>query len=506
MTLKLRTCVFFAIGAGLLLGLSQPLYIPGLIDVTRAQDYLGLLAFVGYVPLFLALVGQNLKRVFLLALLAITVQYTIVLYWIYIALHVHGHIAPIFASVITLALPLLMALKGATFFTIAAFLAQRYRISFLWIAPIALCAYEYFRNFYVFGGFPWGNVGYSLGRLAEIGQIASVVGVYGLAFFAGLVNALICIAIEKRSRASFLYSGSALTVVAAIYIFGVIRLDGADNEFAAPLRVALLQGNISQEVKSSGGLHASAILDIYLDLALKAEHAGAQLIVWPESAYPRMIDKDRERFDFNLDAHTPSVIGAVTFGDNPDGSYYVHNSAFITDKQGAVIHRYDKSHLVPFGEYVPWPMSGVVDRIVPGLGAFRPGTSFVPTRVELSDGKAISIGTTICYEGIFPEISRAYALADADLLVNLTNDAWYGFSSAPFQHLLMYRLRSIESGLPFVRATNTGISGWVDVYGREHQTTKLFERDLVIADVPLLTKKTIYTRVGDVLPICVCCC
>lgn len=499
--LSLSKSIMLCLVAGLMLGLSQPLCIKDLIDVTPAQDYLGLLALVAYAPMFWAIAEQNLKRAFLLSSLTITMHHTIGLYWIYIALNVHGHVPPLPSALITLCLPLLLAVKGAMFLTLGRFLAQRYNRSFFLIAPFALCVGEYFRNFYIFGGFPWGNAGYAIGRVTEFRQLASLVGVYGLVLFVGAVSALLCLACERRAQA-MKYGACTILLVALVYVFGVFRLSGAENEFAPTVRIALLQGNIPQEVKAAARLRSRDILDIYLGLVRTAKKQGAELIVWPESSHPRLLDKEVHDLDFGFEDRAASIIGAVVYGDNPDGSYYVHNAGFITDFRGAVVKRYDKSHLVPFGEYVPWPMSGIVDRIVPGIGAFKPGVELVPTKVQLSLGKELSVGTTVCYEGIFPEITRSYAQAKdpAELLVNLTNDAWYGYSSAPFQHLLMYRLRSVESGLPFVRATNTGVSAWIDVYGREHQATTLYERTTVIADIPLLRKKTVYAAVGDIIP------
>lgn len=496
--------IFSCIVSGLILGLSQPLYMPTLsVDMHQQQAWLGLLAFVGYVPLFLVIARSNLKATFIIAFLTITWQHTVVLYWIYIALHVHGHIAPVAASVITLLLPMILALMGSVFITLGRFLSLRFNISFLVIAPFALCAAEYFRNFYLFGGFPWGNVGYSIGRIDQILQVASLVGVYGLVFLVGASNAFFALAfVNRTTKNAYFYGAASILLIFGAFGYGAMRLKSGEHDFAPIMRIALLQGNISQEIKSQGRLHAKEILDVYLGLHQKAKGEGAELIIWPESAYPRMLDEEIKDLPILADYQVATVLGASVFGDNPDGkSYHAHNSALLIDYNGNVVKRYDKSHLVPFGEYVPWPMGGMVDKVVPGLGAFRPGTDFKPQQMPIALGKTISVGATVCYEGIFPEISRTYAAHGAELLINLTNDAWYGKSSAPYQHLLMYKLRSAESGLPFVRATNSGISAWVDSFGRLHKPLGLFERGLVFADVPLLKQATVYVVIGDIVPI-----
>jgi apolipoprotein N-acyltransferase len=490
--------------SGLVLGFAQPFYMPSWFGpVLPHQHWFGLLAFVGYVPLFLAIANKNLKQTFLWAFFSLSVQFTIVFYWMYIALNVYGHIPPIFSGLITLLVPFLMALKVGVFLTMGRFLSQRFSVPFLYIAPFALCAGDYFRNFYVFGGFPWGNAGYAIGQIDQLLQVASLVGVYGLVFVVGLINALIAIGItEGLVRKGYRYVATAVLIVIVAFGYGALRLENGKDEFAPSVRVALLQGNIDQEMKSSARRHADEIINIYKDLHKQAKSQGAELIIWPESAYPRVISEDTSDLNLSFTDQTGNIIGLVAYGEDSNGQgYHVRNSALLMDYQGQIIKRYDKSHLVPFGEYVPWPMSGVVDKVVPGMGAFLPGTDYAVTSLTTSLGKTIKIGTTICYEGIFPEITRAYKRNGAELLVNITNDAWYGASSAPYQHLLMYRLRSVETGLPFVRATNSGISAYVDSYGRMGRRLPLFERGLIINNVPLLNKPTLYAAVGDVIPI-----
>jgi apolipoprotein N-acyltransferase len=286
------------------------------------------------------------------------------------------------------------------------------------------------------------------------------------------------------------------------YGFGYVRLHNANHVLASHLRVALLQGNIEQEMKSHARLYASDIIDIYKGLFEESINQGAELIVWPESAYPRIVRENITNFPMDFVTQAATIIGGVAYGEDANSGHdYVRNAAFILDHQGQVIKRYDKSHLVPFGEYVPWPLTQVVQKIVPGIGAFLPGVSYDVVPLALNPTKVVKVGVTICYEGIFPEISRAYRLKSAELLINITNDAWYGRSSAPYQHLQMYRLRSVETGLPFLRATNSGISATIDSYGRVKQKLGLFERGLMVDDIRLTKKPTLYALLGDVIPI-----
>jgi len=493
--------------SALALGIAQPLYMPLLFGpVHQFQWLFGLLALVGYVPLWLVIASQRLRYTFLVTLFTLTLQYIIILFWIYIACHDYGDISPLASAGITVLLPMEIAFMGTLFFTWGRLLSLRLGISFFYLAPFALCAMEYARNYVPFGGFPWGNSGYAVGRSLELLQLASVVGVYGLVFCIGLTNASFCLALKAKTKKSrVVFFSVPLFLIIAFYIFGWLRLNLNPHEFGPTVRVALLQGNIPQDMKNKSRMFADEILSIFKNLQNKATEEGAELIVWPEASYPKTFDKSLKDLDLETKTPVATIVGATAYGFDKDSETpHFHNSAFVQNFSGEVVTRYDKSHLVPFGEYVPQIFVGAVNKIVPGMGAYRPGNVFEPVLLSLSREKRISIGTTICYEGIFPEITRAYALKNASLLVNLTNDAWYGESSAPYQHLLMYQLRSVESGRPFARATNSGISAFIDPYGRIQKQSGLFTREVLVDNIKLINKQTIYARIGDIVPI-ICC-
>lgn len=491
--------------AGVALGFSQPFVLPPWVTTVRnCQNYLGLLSLVGYAPFFWLLTRANPRQAFGYTLLMCVVQHFIALYWIYLAITVYGGVAPPLALLIAVCLPGILGLKMGIFTAMAVLIARRFAISFLWLAPLAVCAAEYFRNYLIFGGFPWSNVGYSLGRVSEFLQLASLVGVYGLVFFVGVINALVVLAFTRRhSRDWYRPLALAAVLLVSVYGFGAYRLTVNLDHGAPKIRVALLQGNIDQDTKSSSGTHGNEIKEIYTAMHKEAQAQGAKLIIWPETSYPWRLRETTEKIDLPNDAPAATILGALTFGrseKDTDGFHY-QNSAMLLDSEGFVKNRFDKTHLVPFAEYVPWPMVGVVDKIVPGMGAFRPGNQLQILKVAVPGGPKLSFGINICYEGIFPDISRGLANLGADLIVNLTNDAWFGWSSAPFQHLLMYRFRSVETGRVYLRATNSGISAWVDPHGHVHKATNLFERALVVDDVPVTSTKTIYNYIGDVVAI-----
>ena len=159
-----------------------------------------------------------------------------------------------------------------------------------------------------------------------------------------------------------------------------------------------------------------------------------------------------------------------------------------------IVGRFDKSHLVPFGEYIPWPVAGIVSQFVGTTS--EPGDGLHPIALDVN-GRTISVATTICYEGAFPEITRDLANEGAEVMFNVTNDAWYGISSMAHQHLALYSLRAIESGRAIARVANTGISAWIDSRGRVHDATPMYETTSVVADVPLVTGTTPFRVLGE---------
>jgi apolipoprotein N-acyltransferase len=497
---KSASCVLAVVFSGLCLGLSQPLvveFLNGPEPILGKHGLLGLLSLIGYAPVIYVLRGASVGRAFVLAFFASLIHFAIVFYWIVIACTVFGHVS----LALSLALLLLLAATVSCYigsaFALAQYLHLRFGFVHYLIVPAAVCSVEYLRNYGFFGGFPWGNIGYSIAQLSVFLQGASVVGVYGLVFLVVMINALLADFARVRFNILQISKRRALLFVALIalpVLFGAWRLSDGFDTNGRILKVALLQGNVEQGIKNQGYFNNGEVARRYADMQSQAVLGGAELVVWPESAYPEDLYANTGRLS---EIGTPAqitVLGAVIYDQR-----WLHNSAVVVDKNAAIKARYHKSHLVPFGEYVPWPFRNVASRVVPRLGAFRPGADYLPVEMKLEDGTPLSLGLTVCYEGVFPEIARKEAQYGADLLVNITNDAWYGVSSAPFQHLHMYRLRAVETGLPVVRATNTGVSAWVDALGFVNDPTRLYEKAIVLTDVPLVKKQTLYLVIGDVI-------
>jgi apolipoprotein N-acyltransferase len=289
-------------------------------------------------------------------------------------------------------------------------------------------------------------------------------------------------------------------VLAAIGFWGNRRLQNdVLVEGGRPVRVALIQGNIAQDEKWNEA-HAPRILETYLTMTREAAGEGARLVIWPESATPFPFMSDQAGAEKIRALVRETGIELLLGSDHIDASKAYYNAAFLLGKDASVAGIYQKMHLVPFGEFVPLQrILFFVGPLVEQVGGFSPGREMV--MLPTSYGP---ISTAICYEIVFPRLIRDAVLRGSQLLTTITNDAWYGHSSAPFQHFLQAQMRAIEQGRYLARAANTGISGFVDPYGRVLQRSEIFEREILVGEVRMLDSRTIYGRIGDLVAyICV---
>jgi apolipoprotein N-acyltransferase len=323
--------------------------------------------------------------------------------------------------------------------------------------------------------------------------------VYGLSFLIVLANVVLLLIIKgavMRGHSVYPAKSAALLLLLLVLTlgYGFMRLNSVEK--GAPLKVALIQGNIPQDVKWDPAFQESTIA-VYERLTRESCAGGVDLVVWPESAIPFYFQDDPKYASrikrVAVDVKSFMVTGSPAY-DNEGGSIKFRNSAYLLSPKGEVRGRSDKIHLVPFGEYVPLAtLLPFVHKLVVGIGDFSPGAGTFP----LSIGKG-KIGILVCFEGIFPELSRGYVQAGSRLLVNITNDAWYGRSSAPYQHLSMTVFRAVENRVPLVRAANTGITAIIDSRGHIRGMTQLFKEAYLTGEVRLGEGETIYTRYGDI--------
>ena len=358
---------------------------------------------------------------------------------------------------------------------------------------------------YVWDGFPWALLGYSQVTVLPIAQIASIVGVYGLSALLAFAASAAAALVLFRGRVRITYPAVAAVLIMACALWGSARLRSSPLlQSGEPIRVAVLQGNIAQDDKWNPDLR-DEITSRYIRLTREALAQGAKFIIWPESSTPFYFEHDLVRGGairrLAYEAGATLLIGSdqiepvqATHPDQrPESRYY--NAAFLVRSDGQLGAVYRKMHLVPFGEYVPLKnLLFFVGPIVEAVSAFTPGTDTVLLPVA---GHQAS--TAICYEVIFPSLIRQFVSDGSELLTTITNDAWYGRSSAAYQHWEQSAMRSIEQGRYLARAANTGISGFVDPYGRAVQKTDLFHEALLVGDLRFITQRTIYNRIGDLV-------
>jgi len=464
------------------------------------------LAWCALVPLFLAVSGASAGTGFRLGFTTGLVHYLTLTYWLAHTMTTYGGLPWILAVPILFLLAACLALFPAAVAWIIAISKPTAFFSLILI-PSVWAGLEYVRSF-LFSGFPWEILGYSQYRLLPLIQIADILGPYGVSFLIVAVNTGITLVIGCLSRGKWfgrpvsgrLIFASTITLViatVAVVMYGDRRIRFLDSKLThAPRRtVAAIQGNIPQDVKWDPQFQQATTLK-YIELSGTFKTTKVDLVVWPESATPfymydnpfltRLVTTGINEIGTDFLIGSPSAL-------RRDGKIIYFNSAYLIDKFGRPGERYDKAHLVPFGEYVPFkrylPFLG---KMVAQVGDFEAG----PTGKTLRWGDQ-RLGVLICYELIFPELARSQVKNGATLLVNLTNDAWYGQTSAPYQHFSMAIFRAVENKRALVRAANTGITGFIDPVGRIQETTGLFITSAIHQPVHLIDLETIYTRVGD---------
>ena len=445
-----------------------------------------------------------MRRAFLLGFLAGAVYFWGTLYWLIETMTTFGGLSTPIATFAAAMLVAYLSLFPATFAWIFARCRRTYGRAALVVVPFAWVTTELGRQ-YVWDGFPWALLGYSQVTMLPIAQAASVAGVYGLSWLLALsASALAAIALE-RGRSRWVPMAGVLVLVAGLAVWGSGRLRASPlTSQGEPVRVAVVQGNIAQEDKWDPALR-DAITDRYLAMTREALAAGATFILWPESSTPFFFERDLIRGSairrLARESGATLLIGsdqvepvkATTATEKPQERYY--NAAFLVKTDGEVGAVYRKMHLVPFGEYVPLKsLLFFVGPIIEAVSAFTAGRD--PVLLPVGQHR---VSTAICYEVIFPSLIRRFVQDGSEMLTTITNDAWYGRSSAAYQHWEQAAMRSIEQGRYLARAANTGISGFVDPYGRMLQTTDLFQPAVVVADLRFLTAATIYNRIGDLI-------
>jgi apolipoprotein N-acyltransferase len=428
------------------------------------------------------------------------------LYWIGYAFLVDASTFAWLMPFAVLGLPAYLALFTAFGFALARLIWTRDASRVLALAA-SLTIGEWLRG-HVLTGFPWNAFGYALTEPLALAQTASLIGLWGLTFLCVAIFASPAVLIEgaSRGRKPWIAPVLALALLVAMGIFGAVRLSLNPTATVANVKLRIMQPNLQQDVRFNYSAKAE-VMRKYLTLSDRAsgpQSTGvrdASILIWPESAFPFFLTREADAMAQIADLlpkGTVLITGSVRAPDLPPGVRITraYNSIYVIDHDGSVLSAYDKLHLVPFGEYLPFQelMEKLgFEQLTKVQGGFIPGTR----RRTLAIPNAPRALPLICYEAVFPG-----DVAPGDdrpgWIVNLTNDGWFGISTGPYQHLQQARLRAIEEGLPVVRAANTGISAVIDPLGRMVARLGLGVEGVLDSSLPSAIQPTIYARSGDI--------
>jgi apolipoprotein N-acyltransferase len=469
------------------------------------------------IPLHVTLDRLAPRRAFWIGWWAGWLAFTGAMAWVVTAMHTYGKL-PLPLSYV--ALGLLAAYLGlyvAVYAFGLAWLRRNVPAVAFSAAPFLWVSLELIRT-YLFSGLPWALLGYTQYQWLPSIQIADLTGVYGVSFMIVLVNAALSeIGLwvwsggHVQSDRSFPWlSSSAATIgMALTLLYGQAALHpGRQLDAKRSLTIGLVQANIDQAHKWDAAYRRET-LDRYTTLTDQAAK-HADLVIWPEAATPFLFEQEQDyRAEVGDLAHryrVPLLFGSPALRYYDNGRPYLLNSAYLISSRGEIVSRYDKRHLVPFGEYIPLrSLLFFLDKLVEGIGDFESGT--VPTVLSLPSGRAASadgtapsarFGVVICFEVIFPNLVREFVRDGAEFMVTITNDAWFGDSAAPFQHFGMVVFRAVENRTAFARAANTGISGFIDRQGRILEMTPIFVETAISGQIPVRNTPTFYSHYGDV--------
>lgn len=464
-----------------------------------------MLAWVAFVPAFFAIYGERPVKAFLISYIAGVIFFLGALYWL-----IHVTLPGMIVVV------LYLAVYFGLFGLFISYINHKSQITdrrLLFFIPSGWIILEWIRS-HLFTGFGWILLGHSQASNLPVIQIADYFGVYGVSFLIMTVNTAIFITLKmhKDRKVDTTVVAIALFLVFIALSYGIIRMK---NIFTGEkIRIAVIQGNIPQERKWDSRFREE-IIRRYETLTLASLKEKPDLIIWPESSVPGFLEDEKDLLDavsgLAKKAGVPLLVGTV----REEGRSDYYNSAELISPAGEVSGRYDKLHLVPFGEYIPFKRAlSFVEKFAPvPIGDCKPGNdytilNFMVRKTTSGDGvnwkltKKIKFAVLICFEDIFPELSREFIKRGANFLVNITNDAWYKETSAPFQHAQNSVFRAVENRTNVIRAANTGLSCFIDqrgqIYDMVEKDRKIFTSGFRVQEITLNRAKTFYTIYGDI--------
>jgi apolipoprotein N-acyltransferase len=473
-------------GGSNLKSLLKPVLLPALAGALYALAFpffdLWPLAWVFAVPLLFSVDGAGPGRAFLSGMISGLVAWAGVLYWIALVMSTYGGMSLFTAILLLLVLLAYLALYFGAFAWAASGLLKK-RTAFL-ILPGIWAALELMRSYTIFSGFPWALLGHSQLPFTAFVQVAELGGV----FLVGAVVMTGNVAIYQAMKKQYAPVAIAAGLVVLCAGFGWWRISNGHFE-GTPFKVAAAQANVPQDQKWRKE-QVDATLETYLSLTRQAIDQKARLVVWPETACTfylfRSWPETMRVLRLSMSHQTDLLVGSPAY---EDGRFF--NRAYLLHR-GRIMGTYDKIHLVPFGEYLPFAglLREYFDGLTSEVGDFSTGTKVEPIE---------DIGVFICFESIFPDISRQLCKKGARVLVNMSNDAWFKTWSTPEQHLQFVCFRAIETRRWVVRAVNHGISAVIDSEGRVVERLGLLKEGMIACDIKKIDYLSFYVLYGPVL-------
>ena len=460
-------------------------------------------AWIALIPFLLSLYDKKPGQSFYSGIALGLPYFFGTLYWIYHSINHYGGISFLTSIILVALLCLYLSLYTGAFAFLFSITIRNTKLPALLIAPAFWVVLEFLRS-YVFSGFPWSSLGYSQYKFLAMIQIADITGVYGISFLVVAVNgAASDYFLTKRrikdmplfplSQTAIWASALAICILLSV-IYGLVRL--GEERPGKQFKASIIQGNIEQDKKWEPA-YQNEVIDIYKDLSLRASYEKPSLIVWPESSVPFIFGEDKvytnDLLDLQSQLGSPLLFGSVLIKEKKKNPYLLSNSAVLLDETGKVAFTYDKIHMVPFGEYVPLRnILFFINKLVSGIGDYTPGNRYVRAHIQSGD-----FASLICYEMIFPGLVRKFYINGGDFMVNITNDAWFGKTTGPYQHFSMAVFRAVENRKPVIRAANTGVSGFIDSNGKIISKTGLFQRLTLTGEIKTDTTRSFYSKYGD---------
>lgn len=487
--MKISTTAHIALslGSGLALALAYPSY------------KLPLLGWIAPAMLILALLGATPRFGALLGFLQGLIYFPVSLAWIYAVLRQYGPLTPLQAAGVMAAIAVAGSAFHAVFGAGVAWVSRRDVGAACVLAPFLWVAQEFARMHLPNVGFPWNLLGYAASGNLALVQITTVTGIFGLSWLVAAYDALLAWMVAawytpKRRSVEVIWAGVTVVLVCAA-LAGPRWVPQARADHIAHL----VQTDFPQSMSYPADwmqIHASE-LDELARISVSAAQRAPGLVVWPEVPAPFSLQDPRfagRADEIARDAGHGFLVGEEDWTRLPNGSYgNVTNSAALLDPRGNETFLYDKIHLVPFGEYVPWRRwLTFTGRMTADIGDFHRGSQY--TVGEIGGGR---FGVFICYESIFPNEVRQFTRNGAELLINISNDGWFGRDSAPAQHVMMARVRAVENRRWLLRGTNNGFTVSVDPYGRTVAALAPDIRGQLDAPYGFRRDITLYTRLGD---------